>query len=177
MGGVALLVAIPLTVILRGRASDGTAVPESVTVPAVRDATVDAQLGVRYQLPKGWTQRKRAGTIDLRSGDRATGVTITAPAPAGQVRGVLHDALSSLRAHSKKAAVIERLPDQRLGGLSGQGLLMDVVNSHDTKVRTLLVAVSGRNRTYLVQSFTAGYGQGEPLTQGQVLLNGLSLTG
>jgi hypothetical protein len=179
MGGVALLLAIPLTILVRSGGSDEPAPPATTaaTVPAVRGETVDRDLGVRYTLPRGWSERKRAGGIDLQSADRRTGVTIAAPTGSRDAATALGDALSALRARAVKLKVVGRLPAEQLGGLSGIGALADVRNRHGAKIRMLVVALPGRTRTYLVQSFTAGYGSGEPLGEGQALLNSLRLTG
>lgn len=176
MGGLALLIAVPLTVVLRD-GSQHPALPKAVSVPAVSSPTVDAVLGVRYRLPKGWRERKSAGAITLESSDRATGVTISAPAPNGEVSPVLADAVARLRASSRTLKVLGRADRQRLGGLTGASELVELVNSAGVRVRTLLTALAGRQHTYLVQSYTAGYGKGAPLSEAQVLLNGLRLTG
>lgn len=177
MGAVALLIAIPLTIVLRSSDSPDGPLPAPVSVPQVGGPTTDRALGVSYQLPKGWSQNKKAGVIDLRSSDRATGVTISAPAKPDEVTPVLDDAVNTLRGASKSVAVLGRLGDEKLGGLQGKGELITLLNHSGARVRTLLLAVSGKQHTYLVQSFTAGYGSGAPLGEGQALLNSLKLTG
>jgi hypothetical protein len=104
-------------------------------------------------------------------------VTITTPAPAGESTGVLNDAFAKLRAGAKSFDTLQPVAKQHLGGLSGAGATVEIVNGDGAQVRVLLSALDGRRRTYLVQAFSAGSGGGASLAQAQALLNSLKLTG
>jgi hypothetical protein len=179
MAVLALAVAIPLTLIVRSGGSDGGG-GQSTTArdPAAgAGAAHDAALGVRYALPSAWNEHERHGELDLESPDGATGVTITAPAAAGQSAGVLNDAFAKLQAGAKSFDTVQSVRKERLGGLSGAGAAIEIVNGAGTTVRVSLSALNGRRRTYLVQAFSADPGTGAALTQAQAVLDSLRLTG
>ena len=72
MAVVGLLVAIPVTLIVRGGDDDERAAsppPAEPEVPAVGQVRFDRSLGVELRLPAGWKRSKEKDAVSFRSDD------------------------------------------------------------------------------------------------------------
>jgi hypothetical protein len=179
MAVLGFLVAVPVTLLLRGGDDDpqgGDTARRVAEVPRLHAAVRDDAIGVRYRVPLGWSQSKEASVIRLRSGDRTAGLTISAPAPAGEAQAVLESAIGAIRENYLGAEVQRRFADRRIGGLAASSAIVAARNPEDTPLRFLLNAASGDTRTYLVEVYSVEGAAGRSLVAGQVLLRALRLT-
>ena len=174
MLAVALLVAIPVTVLVRG--GDDDRPPEAEVAPALNPAVKDKQLDVGYQVPEGWTQSKEASAIKLRSRDRSTLIAIASPAPASKANQVLDDALASVRSSYRKVDVRPG-SGRQVGGLDAKGAVVAAQTPDGDALRILIAVAEGKRRAYLVELFTAANLDPERLREAQVALNSLRLEG
>jgi hypothetical protein len=169
MAVAGLAVAVPLTLVLRGGSDEGT------SGPGFQGLTVDRELGVRYRLPEGWSEREAKGVINLRSTDRQTGVTVTDVGPSSAASRALAETLKVIRKNAEASRVISRFHGETIGGLSAAGAIVSAVDRSGNRLEVVVATAPGRKKAYLVEAFTHDLHGGDPLTG--PLLGTLELTG
>jgi hypothetical protein len=173
---VALAVAIPVTLIIRGGDDD-----EPQARPSVEDqlplhpSVNDDRLKASYQVPRGWTQKTKQEVLTLRSKDRTVRIGVAAPAAADESGQVLRDALAGLQG-SYEAVEVNPGSGKRVGGLKAKGAIVHA-EGDGIDLNILVAAMSGKDRAYLVEVFTAADASPKAVAQAQQFLNSLKLKG
>jgi hypothetical protein len=98
MAIVGLLVAIPVTLIVRGGDDDEPAAEPSIEEQLpLNPAVKNERLKASYQIPKGWNERTKKGVLRLQSDDGSVRIGLTAPADADESGELLADTLATLK--------------------------------------------------------------------------------
>ena len=176
MAIVGLVVAIPVTIILRGGDDDEPAAEPSIEDqlplnPGVRNDRLRAS----YQIPEGWKEETKHGVLTLRSDDRSVRIGLTAPADADESGQLLDDTLAALKG-SYESVKVNPGSGKKVGGLPAKGA---VVHAEGDKIDlSILVSVmAGKDRAYLLEVFTPTGAPGKAVAQAQQFLNSLKLKG
>lgn len=178
MAVIALVIAIPATLLLRG-GDDGGDAPElgGSSLPKPGKPVADKSLGVEFRLPKGWKREKKASTIKLTSPDRKAAIAIAAPGPVGDAKPILEDAISTLKSQYAKAKVTQRIKGEKTGGLPSRGAVISARPKQGTgKIRILASLARGEKRAYLVEVFASDLA-GDSVAEAQTVLRFLKLKG
>ena len=175
MAVVALLVAIPATILIRG-GDDGDDAEPVAAAPPLNEAVGDKALDVTYQVPEGWTEQKKAKAIQLRSSDRSTLIAIAAPTEASNAGTLLDDTLASFR-NGYKDVKVRPGSGKKVGGLDAKGAVISAKTPDGNELRIVVAVAKGQKRAYLVEVFTAANAAPERLREAQVALNSLRLEG
>lgn len=165
--------------LLGGGDSDGggataTSPPPRPRPPAAAGTFNDSRVGVAVTRPEGWTARRRRGAVRLRSRDRTVLVSISSPARASQLEGVLDSAVGALRGQYADVEVGET-GETRLAGRPARSAVVSATSSRGTALRVVVAAVRGRRRAYLVQVFAARNASEGRLAEAQTVINSLRL--
>ncbi len=173
MAVVGLLVAVPLTLLIRDGDDEPAQIPATgAEPPALGPAERDRGIGVRYQVADRWLERKKSSAIRLRSPERDAQIVIASPAPASDAGEVLDEALAALRSGYEHVDV-NKGSGPRLGGLPAKGAVATARTSKGARLRVLVAVTQGERRAYLVEVFTAVDVAPERLREAQVTLNSL----
>ena len=181
MAGIALIVAIPVTLILRD--DDEGSGPKHVEIPdapppKVGDPEYLRDIGVELRVPKGWELKEDAGVVQLRSGDTRALVAISAPGTAEEAAQIGEEAIASLRDEYRDVHVVQDIKGKKLGGAKSITVAVSARRPNDDAELRILVSVAvGEDRAYLVEVFAAPPGAEQALTEAQALLNNLKLEG
>ena len=182
MAAVGLLVAIPVTIAVRGGGGDDTEEsqppPTELEAPPVGDLEVDRKLGVELRIPEGWKRKKEGDAVTFRAKDGTVLIAISAPGPAGHVDAVQDAALDAIDSQYKKVEVVSRSKKRRLGRRPAETAAITAEHpKRGTPLRILVSTAKGDKRAYLVEVFASGSNPNAALVQAQVLLNNLRLEG
>lgn len=175
MAVVALLVAVPLTIALRGGGGDqgeSAAAPR----PELGERQRDRRLGIALRLPPGWDRDRKAGALRLRSPDRSVLITFSAPGPARDARAVHRAALDAVAASYRRVRIRSREGQARLGGRPAR--VAAIAARHPRRgerLRVLVATATGSDRAYLVQVFAAGRRPPPALVEAQATIAALRL--
>jgi hypothetical protein len=175
MFALGLLIAIPVTLLLRSSGSDDSA---DVATPSLErqlplnPSVRDSGLGLSYQVPEGWRQHKASSVIQLRSPDRSVQIGVSTPGPASDSRQVLQAALADLRS-SYKGVSVAAGSGKKLGGLEARGAVVAATMAKGTDLRILVAVAKGQRRTHLVEVFTGAGAPAERVAQAQRALDSL----
>jgi hypothetical protein len=178
MAVVGLLVAIPVTLIVRGGDDDNESPPTPVAseVPAVGQVRVDRKLGVALRLPAGWKRSKEQDAVSFRSGDGSVLIAISAPGPEEDAKEIHRAAVEAIESKYRAVEVVNRDGKTRLGGRPAE---LAAISARQPKDRSplgiLVVTAKGKKRAYLAEVFAAGEDPNAALVEGQVLLNNLRI--
>ena len=176
MAIVGLLVAIPVTLIVRGGDDDESAGEPSIEEQLPLNPGVNnGRLKASYQIPKGWKERTKKGVLTLRSDDGSVRIGLTAPADADDSGQLLAETLTSLKG-SYEAVEVSPGSGKKVGGLPAKGA---VVHAEGDKINlSILVSVmTGKKVAYLLEVFTPAGAPGTAVAQAQQFLNSLKLKG
>ena len=175
MAIVGALVAVPLTLLIRGGDDDEPEAPVTTPAtesPAVGPAQRDRGIGVRYQVADGWREQKKASAIRLRSRGSDVQIVIASPAPANESEGVLDQALAALR-DGYEDVDLNPGSGRTLGGMKAKGAVGAVRTRGGARLRVLVAVTEGERRAYLVEVFTASDAPPDRIREAQVTLNSL----
>jgi hypothetical protein len=179
MAVVGVLVAIPLTLLLRGDDDGEEATPATPTTtlpePQLGVSESDRGLEVDYRLPEGWSETKKESAIRLASDDHAAQIVIAAPADASEASGVLDQTLSAIR-DGYDDVEVSRGSGKQVGGLDADGAVIRAKSS-GKGLRILVAVAAGDERAYLVEVFMADDAGPDDLRNAQAALNSLKLKG
>ena len=179
MAVVGVLVAIPLTFLLRGDDDGEGATPATPTTtlpePKLGAAKSDRGLEIDYRLPEGWSESKKESAIRLASDDHAVQIVIAAPADASEAPGVLADTLSAIR-RGYEDVHMSHGSGKKVGGLKAKGAVVRA-STGDVDLRILVAVAAGDERAYLVEVFTGNDVSPLDLRDAQAALNSLKLKG
>lgn len=178
MAVVGLLVAVPVTIAVRG-GDDGA--PPAVTVAPDTEVGLgklrfDRALGVEYRLPPGWRARRKASVLRFTKPGEGVVVAVSAPGPRRDAELIGREALASLRSTYAGVRVGQRVRGREIGGLPARGLVVFARVPGKGALRILLASARGEKRAYLVEVFVAADDQGG-LVEAQALLGVLRLRG
>jgi hypothetical protein len=176
MAVVALVIAIPATILIRAGDDDGDAEAPVATAPPLNAAVANKGLDVTYQVPEGWEESKKAKAIQLQSKDRSVLIAIAAPASASKAGPLLDDTLASIRSGYKNVEVRPGSGKQ-VGGLDAKGAVISAKTPDGNELRIVIAVAKGKKRAYLVEVFTAANAAPERVREAQVALNSLRLEG
>src|SRR5687767_4941118 len=121
MAVVGLLVAIPVTLIVRDGGdddADGGDSPTSAAAPAVPEVgerRFDRNLDVALRLPAGWKRNPEKGAVSFRSEDGSVLVAISAPGPEEDVEAIHSTAVAAIDRKYRAVEVVSRDDKARLG--------------------------------------------------------------
>lgn len=174
MAIIGVLVAVPLTLLIRGGGGDGSepSASSSAQAPEVGPVEHDRGLGVRYQVAGKWRDRKRSSAIRLRSPDRQAQIVIASPAPASETGAVLDEALTALRSGYENVDVNPG-SGVKLGGLNTRGAVATLRTRKGVRLRVVVAVAKGDRRAYLVEVFTSSGVPPERVREAQLIMNSL----
>jgi predicted Zn-dependent protease len=175
MAGLGLLIAVPVTIAVRGGADADEPAPTVPELPEVGGVEFDRDLGVELRLPNGWERKREKEAVVFESPDGTTLIAISTPGPAEHVSQIQTAAIDSIKSRYRAVEVGERIKKQRLGGRPAQ--VAAISARHPKKrapLRILVATAKGEKRAYLVEIFASG---ASALVDAQVLLNNLALEG
>lgn len=180
MAVVGLLVAIPVTLLIRDGDDTGSSLPESATTavqapPKVGPQEDDPGLAVSYRVPKDWEESKESSAIRLSSPDSSAEVVVAAPAPAADSDLLLEQTLDAFRAQYDDVEVAPG-SGREVGGIEAKGAVVTAAQG-DAELRILVAVAPGEERAYLVEVFTTPGVSAERLREAQVALNSLEFKG
>ena len=180
MAVVGLLVAIPVTVLIRDGDDDPSLPTQaaSTTVqapPEVGPGVDDPGLALSYRVPEGWEESKEASAIRLSSPDSSAEVVVAAPAPAADADQLLDDTLASFEAQYEDVEIAPG-SGREVGGIEAKGAVVRATQG-DAELRVLVAVAPGEERAYLVEVFTTSAISADALREAQVALNSLELKG
>jgi hypothetical protein len=176
MAAVALLVAIPVTLLIRGGDDDDDSAAPVATAPALNPAVANKQLDVSYQVPEGWREAKKEKAVQLQSRDRSVLIAIAAPAAASKSGTLLKDTLAAFRSGYKDVE-IRPGSGRQVGGLDAKGAVIAAKTPDGNRLRIVVAVAKGKKRAYLVEVFTAFNADPVRVREAQVALNSLRLEG
>lgn len=177
MAVIALLVAVPVTLLVRSEDDGGSAEP-AIQVPPLGETKFERGLGVKLKLPRGWRKKTDREVLELRSRDDGTRIAISAPGPAGDAGQLFEQTLAELSTSYKSFKLLRELKKARLGGLRARVATAEAVQGSRGGVSRLLISTApGDQVAYLVVVATSGSDSGRSLVEAQALLNRLKLTG
>jgi hypothetical protein len=176
MAVVGLLIAIPVTIAVRGDGGDGEQAPEPTPdVPAVGEVQFDRDLGVELRLPEGWKRKRKDDVVTFKSEDGTVLIAISAPGPEDDVDAIQAAAIDEIKSQYRGVEVVDSKKKRKLGGRPAQVAVISARHPKDrAPLRILVGTAKGEQRAYLVEVFASG---SQGLVEAQVLLNNLSLEG
>ena len=132
----------------------------------------DRRSGISAGYPKDWKQAQRQGLITLESGDRCVSVSLAAPESSDRAEPLLDDTIAAV-SREFPGAQVERRADQRVGGLSGPGAVLDVQGAEGTPVRVLITVGVGEEFAYLTQVVLRNPSCDDALLDSQLVVNSI----
>jgi len=178
MAVIGLIVAIPVTIVLRGGSGDSEPTVTPVTPPQAGDLEFDRDVGVELRLPKGWERERKESFVVFRSKDRHVLVSISVPGPASDAGEIHKEAIDVLEETYDAVEIVDRAKGKKLGGRPAQIAVVSARNrENQNDLRILIATAKGEDLAYLVEVFAAAPNAGRALAEAQALLNGLRLVG
>lgn len=177
MAVVGLLVAIPITLLLRD--GDESAAPSSGAPtlaqppPAFGPGVEDESLHVEYRVPQGWEESREASAIRLSSPDSSAEIVIAAPAPATDADALLEQTLQAFESQYDEVDVAPG-SGRTIGGLEAKGAVVRA-SVEEEELRILIAVAPGERRAYLVEVFTTAGVSAQRLREAQAAINSLRL--
>lgn len=171
---IGLLVAVPVTLLVRSGGGADSA--PDVQTPSLGKIEVDHALEVTFKLPKGWRSKREGSVLGLRSGDGTTGITISAPGPAGDAEKLRREALADLRSSFERFQVTKQFK-RKIGGLKGHLATIDASRAKQGPSSLLVGTAAGEEKAYLVVVSSAGKEPTDSLVEAQAVLNEIELKG
>jgi len=172
---VGLVVAVPITVLIRGGDGDEPATvgaaPTQMPTPETGPDERDKGLGVSYRVPKGWDESKEASAIRLSAPDKTAQVVIAAPAPAEDADVLLRETLAAFKTQYKKVKVAPG-SGREVGGVKAKGAVI-TARRKGRELRVLVAVAPAKKKAYLVEVFTTANVSPSSLREAQVALNSL----
>ncbi|MDQ3571377.1 MAG: hypothetical protein M3383_00775 [Actinomycetota bacterium] len=176
MAVIGLIVAIPVTIVIRGRGGDSE--PTITPVSPTRGGEFDRDVGVELRLPKGWSRERKEGFVVFRSKDRHVLISVSVPGPVSDVGVIQQQAIDAIGETHEAVEILDRDKGRRLGGRPAQIAVIAARNpENQNDLRILIATAKGENLAYLVQVFAAAPNAGQALAEAQALLNGMRLVG
>ena len=182
MAIVALVVAVPLTIALRGDDDDPDPAPEAAepAAPQLGQLERNRRLAVRLRLPDGWKeqQRKAGDAVAYRSSDGSVLVAISAPGPSSDADSIQKAAVDGIKGQYRAVDVVDTFSRRRLGRHPAETTAISARNPRTRDpLRILVSTAKGKKRAYLVEVFAAGSDPTAAQVEAQAVLNGLRLQG
>jgi len=173
---IGLLVAVPVTLLVRSGSGADRAPAPDVQTPSLGKIEVDRALEVTFRLPKGWRSKREGSVLGLRSGDGTTGITISAPGPAGDAEELRTAVLADLRSSFERFQVTKQFK-RKIGGLKGHLATIDASRAKQGPSSLLVGTAAGKEKAYLVVVSSAGKEPTDSLVEAQAVLNEIELKG
>lgn len=174
MAVIGLLVAIPVTLLIRG-GDDETSPPAAGPEPQVelRERALDRRVGVRYRLPREWRARSRDRVLQITSRRRDVAVAISDAGHRSQAQRILRQARAALEDEYRRFEVVTHRVGRRAGDLRADGFVAAARSRRGQDLRILVIVGKGKRRAYLIEVFAPATGPGRGLVEAQALLNAL----
>ena len=131
--------------------------------------------GISVRIPKDWDQSKQSGLITVGSGDRCVSVSLAAPVPAAEAGALLDDTVAEVRSDFEGAQV-QPLEGQKVGGLPGETVVLQVEAEKGDRVRVLITVGRGKQQAYLTQVVLRDPACGDALVDSQLVVNSIEYT-
>lgn len=181
IGAAALLALVVIGVLVAGGGgSDGdSAATDPVPIPPAPAAgrrVSNGRIGAGIARPRGWRARRDSRSIELRSGDRGTGISIVLPPRARRSAAVLRSAVAAIR-KEYRAVQVGSGDGRRVAGLPAVSAVVRATNRRGGRLSFLISAVQGGRRAWLVQVVSGSSRGGAGLVEAQTALNSLRLRG
>jgi len=176
MAVVALVVAVPVTLIVRDR-DEGSGSP-AADAPELRSTKLYRDLGVKLALPRGWREKRGEGVLGLRRTDGGARIAISSPGPAGDADRLHDETVAELRGSYRDFDVLRRIDRTEVGGLRGRATaIAAAARKGGAPVRLLVSTARGKKRAYLLVIVVSGSDRGRSLVEAQAIVNELKLVG
>lgn len=181
MAAVGILVAIPVTLLVRDGDGDEEPLPTQPATTATQPppdlgpGVDDPGLAVTYRTPQDWEESKEASAIRLSSPDSSAEIVIAAPAPAADADLLLEQTLDAFESQYDDVDIAPG-GGRDVGGIEANGAVVRAAQGEE-ELRILVAVAAGEERAYLVEVFTATDVSAERLREAQVALNSLELNG
>lgn len=143
--------------------------------PRLGRAVENRSIGARIRKPRGWADKRAGNSLDLRSPDATTIVSISLPPGATNSADVLRTAQSAIRRQYRRVKVVRQRG--RVAGLPTVSVAISAVNRKRTPLNIFVSAAQGRGRAWLVQIFSAPGARSKRLPEAQVAIGTLRLSG
>ena len=180
MAAVALLVAIPVTLLTRG-GSEPSAEPNAGSAePPLGREKHDRDLDARLRIPLGWSRERSGEVLTLKSADRSARLALSAPGPAGDADQLRSEVIQGIRRSFTNVRTLEQTRKGELGGLNAETVALAATTPKAdgrAEVRILVSTARGRRRAYVAAVFTPAEDPGRSALEAQALLNELRLNG
>lgn len=175
---VGLVVAIPVTIVVRGE--DEPPEPEAISadLPELGPTEYDRNLGVELQLPPGWKSDRRGKALILESDDGRARVALSSPGPARDAKQLHQEVLDQFKRVYEKTEIEVRMQPSRIGGLSGRTTTVRAKPKGSGQELGIFVSTAkGDKLAYLVVTHTPAVDPGQSTIEAQALLNELEFVG
>jgi len=136
----------------------------------LKHTVVNPDKGILVRRPGDWTDARRNGVITLQSRDRCLAMTLSAPVPAGQSKGLRADSIELLR-RSYENAKVGAAPDSQIGGIPTASDTVSFTDQKGNPIRVLLSVGTGERNAYLTEVVVRDPSCQGDLNLGQVVLS------
>ncbi len=170
---VGLVIAVPVTLIIRG--DDGPPPPDPIIadLPKLGPVEFERDLGIKLRLPEGWKSEREGEVIMLRSADRQAQVAVSAPGPAEDSEQLHDELLGEFGDTYEDVEVPQEKEKSRVGGLKGKASTIEAVDSEERDVGILVTTAEGKEKAYLVVAYTPLTDPTTSTLEAQTLINEL----
>ena len=135
----------------------------------------DRDEGISVRIPKNWDQSKQSGLITLESGDRCVSIALAAPVSAAEAGSLLDETVAGVR-NDFEGAGVQKLEGERVGGLPGESVVIQVEPEKGDRVRVLITVGRGKQKAYLTQVVLRDPDCGDALIDSQLVVNSIEYT-
>jgi hypothetical protein len=149
--------------------------PQALADERLTEQVRDRGEGISARIPESWKQSSEQGLISLESGDRCVAISLAAPVGKSSAGSLLDDTVAELRGEFEGAQV-QRLGAQRIGGLPGETVVLQVKPAKGDQVRVLITVGRGKQQAYLTQVVLRDPACGDALVDSQLVVNSIEYT-
>jgi hypothetical protein len=175
------VIAVLAVVMLTGSDGDDDSKTDSSASqpPAPRSGpvVVNRAIGARIRKPKGWQATRPGRSINLRSPDGTTLMSVSQPPGGTRSSDVLRTAVAAIRQQYRRVSARPLGGRGRISGLPTRSVVVSATNKKGTRLTILVSAPQGRARAWLVQVFSGPGARAKRLPEAQVSLGTLLLRG
>jgi hypothetical protein len=116
----------------------------------LQHTVVQPDKGISVRRPANWSDSKNNGVVALQSHDRCLAMTLAAPVPAGQAKGLRSDSVDLLKS-SYNDAKVGPAPDSDVGGIPTTSDTVSFTDQKKNPIRVLLSVGTGQKNAYLTE--------------------------
>jgi hypothetical protein len=141
----------------------------------LKHTVVQADRGISVRHPANWSDSKSNGVVTLQSHDRCLAMTLSAPVPAGQAKGLRSDSIALLK-RSYRRVRVGAAPDSEVGGIPTNSDTVSFSDQKGNPIRVLLSVGTGKKYAYLTEIVVRDPSCRGDLQLGQVVLSSIAYT-